>query len=51
MVQTTIAQETLGPQDQAELDEVAAWAAGLAAMHARIADRFTRPEPRQRALA
>jgi SRSO17 transposase len=51
MVQTPIAQEKLGPQDQAELDEVAAWAAGLEAMHARIADRFTRPEPRQRALA
>jgi SRSO17 transposase len=51
MVQTVIAQEALGPQDQAELADVAAWAMGLEAMHARIADRFTRPEPRQRARA
>jgi SRSO17 transposase len=51
MVQTIIAQGELGPQDQAELEEVAAWAVGLEAMHARIADRFPRPEPRQRALA
>jgi SRSO17 transposase len=33
------------------LDEVAGWAADLEALHARIAPRFTRPEPRRRALA
>jgi len=33
------------------LGDVVAWAAGLAAMHAQIAARFARPEPRQRALA
>jgi SRSO17 transposase len=37
--------------DQAEQDEVTAWAAGIEAMHARIIDRFMRPEPRRRALA
>jgi hypothetical protein len=37
--------------DGIELDEVAAWAVGLEAMHARIAERFGRPEPQQRALA
>lgn len=31
--------------------EVEAWAAGLAEVHARIAPRFARSEPRQRALA
>jgi len=51
MVQTPLEREKRGLQDPAERDEVAAWAAGLEAMHARIADRFTRPEPRQRALA
>ncbi len=51
MVQTVIEEKELRGQDQAELDEVAAWAAGLEAMHARITERFTRPEPRQRALA
>jgi hypothetical protein len=34
-----------------ELEEVEAWAAGLEAVHARIAQRFGRREPRQRALA
>ena len=34
-----------------ELKEITAWAAGLEAIHTRIAERFTRPEPRQRALA
>ena len=38
-------------QEQATLDEVAAWARGLSAMHARIARRFARPEPRRRALS
>jgi len=31
--------------------EVGAWAAGLAALHARIAPRFARSEPRERVLA
>src|SRR5215210_1858349 len=38
-------------QEQATLDEAAAWARGLSAMHARIARRFARPEPRRRALS
>ena len=33
------------------VDEVEGWAAELAALHARIAPRFARPEPRRRALA
>src|SRR6266540_6510531 len=37
-------------EDAAALDEVAAWARGLGAMHARLAHRFARPEPRRRAL-
>jgi SRSO17 transposase len=38
-------------QTPAALEEVAAWARGLSAMHARIAPRFARPEPRRRALS
>ena len=34
-----------------DVDEVEGWAAELAALHARIAPRFARPEPRRRALA
>jgi SRSO17 transposase len=34
-----------------ELEEVQAWAQGLEALHARIASRFGRKEPRKRALA
>ena len=34
-----------------ELEEVEAWAKGLEVLHARIAGRFGRREPRQRALA
>ena len=34
-----------------EIEEVRAWAAGLEAVHARIAPRFARAEPRRRALA
>jgi SRSO17 transposase len=34
-----------------ELEEVQAWAAGLEAVHARIAPRFARAEPRRRVLA
>ncbi|HZA83380.1 MAG TPA: IS701 family transposase [Actinomycetes bacterium] len=33
------------------MEEVRAWAAGLDALHARIAGRFARAEPRRRALA
>jgi hypothetical protein len=35
----------------AEIEEVQAWAGGLEAMHARIAGRFARAEPRRRVLA
>jgi SRSO17 transposase len=35
----------------ADIEEVQAWAAGLQALHARIAKRFARAEPRRRALA
>jgi len=34
-----------------DLGDVAGWAAGLGEVHARIASRFARPEPRRRALA
>jgi SRSO17 transposase len=37
--------------EQTILEEVALWEAGLATLHSRIAPRFTRREPRQRALA
>jgi hypothetical protein len=35
----------------ADIEEVRAWAVGLDALHARIAPRFTRAEPRRRVLA
>jgi SRSO17 transposase len=35
----------------ADIEEVQAWAAGLDALHARIAPRFARAEPRRRVLA
>jgi SRSO17 transposase len=35
----------------ADIEEVQAWAAGLEALHARIAPRFARAEPRRRVLA
>src|SRR5712692_5256100 len=38
-------------QEEEELAEVERWAAGLEALHARIAKRFVRAEPRRRALA
>jgi len=42
----------LGAVDEpAVLEEVAAWGRGLGALHARIAPRFGRAEPRRRALA
>jgi SRSO17 transposase len=34
-----------------EIEEVRAWAAGLEALHARVAPRFARAEPRRRVLA
>jgi SRSO17 transposase len=38
-------------QAAAGIEEVRAWAAGLDALHARIAGRFARAEPRRRVLA
>jgi SRSO17 transposase len=37
--------------DEADLEEVQVWATGLQVLHARIAGRFARAEPRRRALA
>jgi len=37
--------------DEVDVAEVEAWAAGLAEVHARIAPRFARAEPRERVLA
>ena len=37
-------------ETKAELAEVAAWAEGIEVVHARIAGRFRRPEPRRRVL-
>ena len=37
--------------EAADIEEVRAWAAGLNALHARIASRFARAEPRRRVLA
>jgi SRSO17 transposase len=41
----------LEADEAADVQEVQAWAAGLEALHARIAGRFTRAEPRRRVLA
>jgi hypothetical protein len=41
----------LEADEAADIQEVQAWAAGLEALHARIAGRFARAEPRRRALA
>jgi len=41
----------LEADEAADFQEVQAWAAGLEALHARIAGRFTRADPRRRALA
>jgi hypothetical protein len=38
-------------QEETTLEEVALWEGGLEALHARIASRFTRREPRWRVLA
>ena len=37
--------------DEAAIEEVQGWAAGLGALHARIEGRFVRAEPRRRVLA
>jgi DDE superfamily endonuclease len=42
---------THSADEAADIQEVWAWAAGLEALHARIAGRFVRAEPRRRALA
>src|SRR6266704_6675696 len=44
-------QDTLPPAAKTTLTEVARWVQALARLHARIAPRFARPEPRRRALA
>jgi SRSO17 transposase len=41
----------LEADEAADIQEVQAWAAGLEVLHARIARRFARAEPRRRALA
>jgi SRSO17 transposase len=41
----------LEADEAADIQEVRAWAAGLDALHARIAGRFARAEPRRRVLA
>ena len=51
MVQSVVNWKARKPLAQAEVAEVVAWAAGLEAMHARMGDRFTQPEPRRRALS
>jgi hypothetical protein len=40
-----------GVVDDLDMAEVEAWAAGLEEVHARIAARFARSEPRERVLA
>src|SRR5579884_2375193 len=51
MAPIVAAHEPRKPKEHPTLEEVTAWAAGLATMHARIAPRFARREPRERALA
>ena len=41
----------LEADEAADIEQVQAWAAGLDALHARIAGRFARAEPRRRVLA
>jgi SRSO17 transposase len=41
----------LEADEAADIEEVQGWVAGLDALHARIAGRFVRAEPRRRALA
>src|SRR5579859_6914575 len=44
-------QDTIPQEAKTTVTEVARWAQALAQLHARIAPRFARPEPRRRALA
>ena len=44
-------QDTIPQEAKTTLTEVARWVQALARLHARIAPRFARPEPRRRALA
>jgi SRSO17 transposase len=44
-------QATIPQEAKTTVTEVARWAQALAHLHARIAPRFARPEPRRRALA
>src|SRR2546423_13972517 len=44
-------QDTILQAAKTTLTEVARWVQALARLHARIAPRFARPEPRRRALA
>jgi hypothetical protein len=41
----------LEADEAADIEEIQAWAAGLDAVHARIAGQFARAEPRRRVLA
>src|SRR5947199_1076044 len=43
-------QDTIPQEAKTTLTEVARWVQALARLHARIAPRFARPEPRRRAL-
>ena len=44
-------QDTIPQEAKTTVTEVARWAQALARLHARIAPRFARSEPRRRALA
>ncbi len=44
-------QDTIPQEAKTTVTEVVRWAQALARLHARIAPRFARPEPRRRALA
>jgi hypothetical protein len=44
-------ERTVPEADEAAIEEVQGWAAGLGELHAQIAGRFVRAEPRRRVLA
>jgi hypothetical protein len=44
-------EDDVSEADEAAIEEVQGWAAGLGALHAQIAGRFARAEPRRRVLA
>src|SRR4029450_2226426 len=44
-------ERTVPEADEAAIEEVQGWAAGLGELHAQIAGRFARAEPRRRGLA